>query len=131
MPYYHATWAENLPSIVRNGLGGGVPVKVNFEWSEPGVYLSVDPVIAFGFLLEAVLTGSEPPKDPPHKALEKMKVIVIDDSRVDPSLLIDDPHVNCQDLTKLYKGIIDITGMPILGHAILFPEGQTGRAPAS
>lgn len=121
MPYFHATWDENIASILKYGLGGKPPRKVNFDGATPGVYLSVDPVIAFGFLFEVLIEGEDEPEASPKVMMERMRLIVIDDSRINLELLVDDPMVDRKDLTKLYRGIIDVNGMPILKTSDVFP----------
>jgi hypothetical protein len=120
MPYFHATWRRHLPSIQKHGLGGAAPDAQNFP-VEKGVYLAVDASIALSMLLEAYLENGEDSGLTPPEALAAMCVIVIDDSRLQKTLIDVDPNVERQDVTALYRGIIDVTGMPVISVDTLFP----------
>lgn len=113
MPYYHATWRRHLKSILRHGLGGALPDEQNFP-VERGVYLAVDPSIALFMLVEAYLLKGEENALPPPDTLEQMCVIVIDDARLADGKIEADPNVERKDATFLYRGIVDVTGMPVL-----------------
>jgi hypothetical protein len=125
MPYYHATWRKHLPSIWKHGLGGAAPDRQNFP-VEVGVYLANEPMVALSILLEAYIeTGDELGLSPPE-ALKAMCVLVIDDSRVNISMLDVDPNLERRDLTHLYRGIIDVTGLPVLSvDDIVPPDAMT------
>jgi hypothetical protein len=120
MPYFHATWRRHLLSIQKYGLGGAAPDAQNFP-VEKGVYLAVDASIELSMLLEAYMENGEGSGLTPPEALAAMCVIVIDDSRITTALLDIDPNVERQDVTALYRGIIDITSMPVLSVDALFP----------
>jgi len=125
MPFYHATRRRHLASILREGLH--CEAAQNFE-CEKGVYLAIDPAIAFGFLLEDFfLKATDESK--PSKELKDFIVIVIDDARVDKALLKPDPNVEgkWQKRLFIYPITIDITGMPILDADILFPDENEPR----
>lgn len=124
MPYFHATWAENMPSILEHGLGGARSIRANFEDVPEGVYLCVSPMIAMGFLIEAIQYRDDLHDLPPPEILDLMRVIVIDDSRIDTRKLCDDPIIDRKDLTKLYLGVIDVNGLPVLDHRTLTPEAE-------
>jgi hypothetical protein len=113
MPYFHATWRRHLPSIQEHGLGGAAPDAQNFP-VERGVYLAVDAAIALSMLLDAYLVNGEDSGLTPPEALAAMCVIVIDDTRIRPQLLDIDPNVARRDVTALYRGVVDVTGMPVL-----------------
>jgi len=120
MPFYHATRRRHLPSILREGLHS--EAAQNFE-CEKGVYLSLDPAIAFGFLLEDFfLKATDESK--PSQELKDFIVIVVDDARVNQAQLKPDPNVEgkWQERLFIYEGCIDVTGMPILDADILFPD---------
>jgi hypothetical protein len=125
MPFYHATWRRHLPSIQKYGLGGVAPDRQNFP-VEAGVYLANEPVVALSILLEAYVdTGDELGLSPPE-ALADMCVLVIDDSRVNTALLDIDPNIERRDLTHLYRGIIDVTGLPVVSvDDIVPPDAMT------
>jgi hypothetical protein len=126
MPYFHATWRRHLPSIQKHGLGGAAPDAQNFP-VEKGVYLAVDASIALSMLLEAYLENGEDSGLTPPEALAAMCVIVIDDSRLQKTRIDVDPNVERQDVTALYRGIIDVTGMPVISVDTLFPpDSMTG-----
>lgn len=122
MPFYHATRRRRLATILKEGLHPRA--LQNFE-CERGVYLSTDPFVAFGFLLEDFfLKATDETK--PSQELKDFIVIVIDDSRVDIARLKPDPNVEgkWQDCLFIHTGDIDVTGMPILDADILFPPDQ-------
>ncbi|TLX16598.1 hypothetical protein [Rhizobium sp. MHM7A] len=125
MPFYHATWRKHLPSIQKYGLGGAAPDRQNFP-VEAGVYLANEPIVAISILLEAYIeTGDELGLTPPE-ALAAMCVLVIDDSRVNVAMLDSDPNIERRDLTHLYRGIIDVTGLPVLSvDDIVPPDAMT------
>ena len=112
MPYYHATSAMNLPSIFRAGLGGG-NFERNFPSSVPGVYLAHDPVLAIGFMIEWMLELA-PDDLSPAEAVAQWRVIIVDDSRVDPAKLHADPQIDNIDGFFRYDGVIDIHGLAII-----------------
>ncbi len=112
MTYYHATYAARIPSILRHGLRTGE--ERNFADADEGVYLSTDPVLPVGFLIEHILS-EERPDLTPRGFVESLRVIVIDPSRIDASLLRPDPHTDgYEGMFWLYEGVVDVTNMPIL-----------------
>jgi hypothetical protein len=116
MPYFHATWRENIPSIHRYGLGGAVPDRRNFEDATAGVYLAESPTVAVYFLLEAYTLRGDPDSKPAER-VEAIVVLVVDDARVQASKLVSDPQNPRRDegmRTWVYGGIVDVTGMPIV-----------------
>lgn len=120
MPFYHATWRKHLPSIQKHGLGGAAPDRQNFP-VEAGVYLANEPVVALSILLEAYIETGEDLSLSPPEALAGMCVLVIDDSRVNVTLLDIDPNIERRDLTHLYRGVIDVTGLPVLSVDDIVP----------
>lgn len=124
MPYYHATWASNVDAILRDGLGGSNPSTRNFDGVEDGVYLCVSPVIALSFLIEAYAELGVNAEMAPPQALAAMRVFVVDDSRLDNRRMGVDPNIERRDLTVLYKGIIDVAGMPILTADDITPRTE-------
>ncbi len=114
MTLYHATWKRHLPSIERHGLGGFQPDDRNFEGTVRGLYLCSDPLIAISFLIEALDSKEDIHHLPPPALLAQMRVIVIDDSRIENKKLKPDPQVERKDVAWLYDGVIDTRGMPIL-----------------
>lgn len=119
MPYFHATWRRHLPSIRKHGLGGAAPDRQNFD-VEAGVYLAVDPAVAVSVMIEGYLHSEDDTLSPPE-ALKAMCIIVVDDARINQDLVDVDPNLERADLTILYRGVIDITALPILSVDDLFP----------
>lgn len=113
MPFYHATYLERLPSILKLGLRPGH--ERNFPDAEPGVYLTTEPAIAIMMLIDHYLEAGDTEITPPQQ-LERIRVIVIDDSRVDPARLRGDPQApeGYHDTIMIYDGIVDVTNMPVL-----------------
>lgn len=120
MPYYHATWRHNLESIRKNGLGGAAPDRRNFS-VEDGVYLARDPAVAVSVLVEAYAESGDGMGMRPSEALEAMCVLVVDDSRIDPRLMDVDPNMERRDLTVLYRGVVDVSALPVLSVEDVFP----------
>lgn len=112
MPYYHGTHAWKLPSIQRFGLGGAL-IEKNYPDCDNGVYLSITPEYCLYFLIEHYLDTGDESSNPSEK-LKEFRVILIDDARVNKSKLQHDPHLEGFPDLFLYKGVIDITAMPIL-----------------
>lgn len=111
MSYFHATFVERIDSILLEGLRVGA--DRNFPESFPGVYLSTDPVLAIGFLIEHAVDRLQP--DNPSEHLKRFRIIVVDSSRIDDRWLAPDPQIDEHPgFFWLYRGTIDITGMPIL-----------------
>ena len=113
MPFYHATWRKHLPSIHKHGLGGAAPDRQNFP-VEAGVYLANEAAVAVSILLEAYIETGDDLGLSPQEALAAMCILVIDDCRVNAALLDVDPNIERQDLTYLYRGVIDVTGLPVV-----------------
>ncbi|KQY20306.1 hypothetical protein [Rhizobium sp. Root482] len=113
MPFYHATWDRHLPSILRNGLGGSAPDRKNFD-CEDGLYLATDPSAALLILIEAAMIDSGPYRISPREANESMRLIVIDDSRIEACLCIPDPNLQRKGIAFIYKGVVDVRGMPVI-----------------
>lgn len=113
MPHYHATWEDNLPSIIRHGLGGAAPGSRNFD-CEGGVYLATDPSLAVSFLIEAAVRQGASSGMTPADAMASMRLIVIDDTRLDWRLASPDPNIEREGIAIIYHGVVDVTGMPVL-----------------
>lgn len=129
MPFYHATWDRHLDSIRKDGLGGAQPDRRNFP-VESGVYLARDPEVAISIMIEAYLESGEASGLTPPEAFAAIRIIVIDDSRIRIELLSADPNIERQDLTMLYQGVIDVTGLPIVGvDDIVRRPGSLGLTP--
>lgn len=122
MPYYHATWRRHLPSIRKHGLGGAMPDRQNFP-VESGVYMSTDAAVAVSMMIEAYMLNGDDWGMSPPEALEAMCVIVVDDSRIDQRMVDADPNVERRDLTILYRGVIDISALPVLSVDDVIPPG--------
>lgn len=120
MPLYHATHRHRLESIFKEGLHD--KAAQNFD-CERGVYLADSPIIAFGFLIEDFFEKADESASP-KAAIENFVVLVIDESRFDRSLLEPDHNTSekWQKHLFIYRGTIDVTGMPVLDADILFPD---------
>jgi hypothetical protein len=112
MPYYHGTHSWKLPSIRRFGLGGAL-VEKNYPDCDNGVYLSLTPEFCLYFLIEHYIDAGDE-NSIPSQQLKEFRVIVIDDARVNETMLRHDPHLIDVPGVFLYKGVIDITAMPVL-----------------
>jgi hypothetical protein len=77
-------------------------------------------------MIEAyVLNGEDWGMSPPE-ALEAMCVIVVDDSRIDKRMVDVDPNVERRDVTILYRGVIDVTALPVLSvDDVIPPDAMT------
>ena len=122
MPYFHATWRRNLPSILRHGLGGAMPDEHNFP-VERGVYLAREAPVAVLMLVEAYELNGDRMGMSPKDALESICVIVIDDARIRADLVSRDPNVERTDVTALYRGVVDVAGMPVLSVETVLAAG--------
>lgn len=112
MTFYHATTRDRIESIRRLGLGGLPGATKSFPDCPDGVYLAADPMLALGFLLELAMAGRFQ-QIKPAEALAQFCVIVIDDSRINTSLLSPDPNI-LQTGFWLYAGVVDITALPVI-----------------
>lgn len=121
MPYYHATRRHLLESIIRYGLGGFV-IERNFPESEPGVYLSDEPLLAVGMLIDRFIDVANPDSNP-RLELDSWVVIVIDDARVNPQRLLPDPQLDTLDGFWLYDGVIDVRNAVVVAATDLPPPG--------
>ena len=120
MPYFHATHRKNLRSIQRYGLGGLPDAPKNFP-CEDGTYLATSPEVAFGFLIENYINSGDS-RSNPSAELDEFIVIVVDDSRLDHGLQSDPQVTNPNAGCFLYRGVIDIRGMPILDALTISPD---------
>ena len=121
VPYYHATTEDRLPSILRHGLGG-VDIGSRVDDCERGVYLASDLELALCVALEYAIRESVRLPSP-RTAVAVIRVLVIDDARLDATRLGADPHFDGTG-SWLYAGVIDVTGQPIL----TFDEAKAGCA---
>lgn len=114
MSLFHATYAERIEAILRDGLIPS-PLDRNFPEARPGVYLSTDPVLPLGVLIEHVMMNTERFISP-SDAVKRFRVIVIDGSRLDDRLLVPDPQIDpdANGNFWLYPQRIDVRCMPIL-----------------
>jgi hypothetical protein len=120
VPYYHVTFDHHVPSILRHGLGGRM-VKKNQPDCAPGVYLSTDVAYGLTMMIEFYLRTGEEASDP-RDYLASLRIIVIDDSRIDPKFLVDDESFPGDPLIRRYLSKIDVTSMPILTIDDVTPE---------
>lgn len=112
MPFFHATFCRHLPSIRRVGLGADGH-GANWPGCAGGVYLATNPAVCVSVMLEHYLAFGDP-NSVPSDHLNEICVIVIDDARVRPDLLGADPQASRSD-SLIYTGVIDVSGMPVLG----------------
>ena len=85
---YHATFKENLPSIVKHGLvPHGKDSYINFDNTLPGVYLAESPEEAMSFV-----EASEN-SDIPEEWFNEIIVIAIDTSKLERKNFSVDPNV--------------------------------------
>ena len=123
MTYYHATYADRLDSIKKHGLNPLEHGK-NFPDCEKGIYLCSCPKIAIGFLIDHFLETADY-NSSPKEVHASFRVIVIDDSRVDTSLLKQDPQISHSEIGFwLYSQNIDITGLAIVDANTVFHEQE-------
>lgn len=117
MPYYHATTVDRLDSIARRGLGG-VDTGPRSLDCERGVYLAESPAVALAMVLEHFVGPLEAVEANPHllprDVLRAIRVLVVDDARIDAARLAPDPHTDGAGGTWLYAGVIDVSAMPAL-----------------
>lgn len=134
MPYYHATWRRHLPSISKYGLGGALPKSQNFP-VESGVYLARDPAVAVAFMIESYLENGNATDMTPPQLLDAICILVIDDSRLLERSISTDPNIERTDMTILYRGIVDVAGMPVLSVDDVMdhfsPVSETAALPAA
>jgi hypothetical protein len=120
MPYYHATFRDRLPSILKHGLGwpGAEP---NWPGVDRGVYLAEAPEVAvfvmFDWMMQ-MMDESVSPKD----FIESLVVILIDDTRVRRQDLGPDPEIARRDDVWLYRGVIDVRNQPVLELDQVLPK---------
>jgi hypothetical protein len=113
MSYYHVTTIDRIPSIESQGLRP-FGVEKRFKDCPDGVYLATDPIVPISFMFEKYYGSELPPK----ALIESIRIIVVDKSRLDDSLLFLDDNVpeHCDGWKMFwcYDGTVDIRGMPIL-----------------
>lgn len=125
MPYYHATTVDRLPSILRHGLGG-IDTGPRSEECERGVYLASHPMLAVAVGLEHMMnTECAEHGGSPREAVRAIRVIVVDDGRLDADRLRPDPHVDGWRGSWLYPGVIDVRGLPVLTSAEAKAGGES------
>jgi hypothetical protein len=112
VPFFHVTFDRHIPSILKHGLGGRI-TEQNFPGCEAGVYLATDHAIGLVMLI-AEMMEREDDSVSPKNWIASVRVIVVDDTRVNPKLLSIDESFPDSALIKRYEGVIDVTGMPIL-----------------
>lgn len=116
MPWFHATFDRHVPSILRHGLGARV-VERNFEGAAVGVYLAGSAEAALVMLIDWYMSNGQidPEGVPAPKDFHgSLRIIVIDDGRLRPSLLTHDEAFPDLEEIRRYLGVIDVNGMPIL-----------------
>lgn len=113
MPYYHSTTVDRLASIARYGLGG-VDTGPRSEACARGVYLAEDPRTAVAIALMHYLNTGAATGEAPAAALAAVRVLVVDDTRLDRRRLRPDPQVRTWPGAWLYDGVVDVTSAPVL-----------------
>lgn len=121
MTYYHATTADCLPSIVKNGLGGAGMFE-RWPGIERGVYLTEEPEHAVFVLLDWFMQSADDMASP-AEFVNSVRVIVLDDTRVPRRLLGADPDIP-RDGIWLYRGVIDVRNMPIIPATVFADQWQ-------
>jgi hypothetical protein len=126
MPFFHATSRRLLPSILQLGLGSQ-PTKRSTVECEPGVYLAQDPNVCVALEVERFLSlvaqdSTKQLMPTPREELADWVVIVVDDARLDPSLLIRDEGVTEYANCWRYTGVIDVTNAAMIDVAVLERE---------
>jgi hypothetical protein len=132
MPFFHATSRRLLPSILKLGLGAQ-PTKRSLAECEAGVYLAQDPHVCLALEMDRILSllgqGRATQITPtPREELAEWVVIVADDARLDPSLLIRDEGVTQDANCWRYTGVIDVTNAAMVDVGAL--ERKWKRVPA-
>jgi len=98
---YHATFKENIPSILKRGL---LPVSGNKVWDDccDGVYLTPDVYEAVSF--------AEVGSDESDRYLDsEIVVLKIDGELLDESLFSEDINNRCEESDSIiYNGVIKI-----------------------
>ncbi len=127
MPWFHVTFDRHVDSIRRHGLGARV-VERNWPECDEGVYLAQGPELGLMLFIERYAeTGDR--DSVPSDYLASLRIVVVDDSRVDPRKLARDPSFPDEEGIGRYLGVIDVTGMPILDvDAVTPPEYRPGGA---
>ena len=128
MPWFHATYRGNLDGIRKNGLGGA-GAKPNWPGAKPGVYLASEPELCLFVMIEGYIEFGDP-DSVPSEHLKEIVLIVVDDARIDASKLGPDPMIDREDV-RLYSGVIDVTGMPVLSVEDIMPATESEPPPIS
>jgi hypothetical protein len=127
MPWFHVTFERHVESIRRHGLGARV-VERNWPECDEGVYLAQGAELGLMLFIERYVQGGDP-DSVPRDYLATLRIVVVDDSRIDPSRILPDPSFPDDEGVGLYRGVIDVTGMPILDvDAVTPPEYRPGGA---
>ncbi len=125
MPWYHVTFQRHVASIRRHGLGARI-VEKNWPECDEGVYLAKGPEVGLMLFMERYAAGEDSHMAPPDY-LASLRIVVVDDSRVDPGKLVRDASYPDNDEIGRYLGIIEVTGMPVLDvDALTPPKYRTG-----
>ncbi|PZQ94662.1 MAG: hypothetical protein DI533_21665 [Cereibacter sphaeroides] len=112
MPFFHATFKKNVPSILRHGLGAPGRGQSNWPGIDEGVYLSEVAAVSLMVMVEQYCRFGDA-DSVPREHFADVVVFVIDDARVDKSRLRPDPLITNHPVHR-YLGIIDVTSMPVI-----------------
>lgn len=125
MPWFHVTFDRHIDSIRRHGLGARV-VERNWPECDEGVYLAKAAELGLMLFIERYAESGDP-DSVPSDYLATLRIVVVDDSRVDLRKLVRDSSYPDDDGVGRYLGIIDVAGMPILDvDAVTPPEYRPG-----
>lgn len=125
MPWFHVTFDRHVDSIRRHGLGARV-VERNWPECDDGVYLAKGPELGLMLFIERYAAEGDP-NSVPSDYLASLRIVVVDDSRIDPGRLVRDASYPDDEGVGRYLGVIDVSGMPVLDvDAITPPEYRPG-----
>jgi hypothetical protein len=113
MPYFHVTFDRHVSSILRHGLGAVLSER-NWPEADVGVYLTDDPIWGIAVMVDLLMGKFDEADCSPKAFVESLRIIVVDDSRIRQEKMIEDPSFPDKDCMRLYRGIIDVSGMPVL-----------------
>lgn len=108
--FYHATYRAALRNIKKYGLGSSKSPKT-YAWdndykSEDHVYLADDLDVAYSY--------AEASDNVPDEWLDNIVIFSVDSEDLDLSKIEEDPNLDVQDGTYLYKGIIPANKLTLL-----------------
>jgi hypothetical protein len=120
VPYYHTSFRKHVPSILKHGLGGRI-VEQNWKGCDTGVYLSSELAVAVWVMIDQYLQFGDS-DSVPMAHFGEVVFFVIDDCRVNKTLLGVDPLLTKRSDVWLYNGVIDVTNMPVIDFDTVVKE---------